>query len=242
MKTLLLILLSLTISLQAAPENTESSYSALLGKYVTPKGVRYAAWKANSGDLETLNGITQKFASTNPAKWSRNEQLAFYINAYNAWTIHNVLAAYPIKSIRDVYPIFGFFSRKTITVSGEEMSLNHLEKDIIIAKFHEPRIHAAINCASRSCPPLLNEAYNAGKLDAQLDASFSRFVNQNPLGVAWKKGSDSAAISSIFKWYAADFQPKGGAVAFINSFRKDKLPANVKTTFQDYDWNLNDAR
>ena len=239
MKTILLFLL---ISLQLASGKSESSYSALLGKYVAPNGVHYAAWKANAADLHALDAITEKFASTDPTKLPRNEQLAFYINAYNAWTLHNVLAAYPIKSIRDVYPLFGFFSRKTITVSGEKMSLTHLEKEIIIGKFHEPRIHAAINCASRSCPALLNEAYDAGKLDAHLDASFSRFTNQNRLGVDWKKGSDSAAISSIFKWYAADFQPKGGAVAFINQYRKDKLPADVKISYQDYDWNLNDAR
>ncbi|HEX8371990.1 MAG TPA: DUF547 domain-containing protein [Chthoniobacterales bacterium] len=242
MKLLLLLLLSFVVSVQAAPEKWEGRYRELLGKYSTSKGVRYADWKANPADLQALGEITATIAKTDPSKLTKPEQLAFYINAYNAWTLHNVLAAYPIKSIRDVYPIFGFFTRKTITVAGEKMSLNHLEKDIIIAKFREPRIHAAVNCASRSCPVLANESYTAQKLDKQLDAAFSLFVNQNPLGVAWDKKKNSAAISSIFKWYADDFKPAGGAVPFINQFRKDKLPADVKVTYQDYDWTLNDAR
>ena len=242
MKTFLLLFLGLALSLSAASEKWESSYSALLEKYARPEGVRYAAWKSNATDLQALNAITKSIAQTDPSRLPKSEQLAFYINAYNAWTIQNVLDAYPIKSIRDVYPLFGFFSRKTITVSGEKMSLNKLEKEIIIKKFQEPRIHAAINCASRSCPPLLNESYAANKLDAQLDASFSRFVNKNPLGVAREIKANSVALSSIFKWYAADFQPHDGALTYINKFRKEKLPADAKITYQDYDWTLNETR
>lgn len=242
MKKILFLLILCAVNLQAAPEKWESSYTSLLGKYVSPQGVRYADWKANTKDLQALNDITQKMASTDPTSLTKTEQLAFYINAYNAWTINNVLAAYPIKSIRDVYPLFGFFSRKTIIISGEKMSLNNLEKAIIIAKFKEPRIHAAINCASQSCPPLASESYTAAKLDKQLDAGFSRFVNQNSLGVDAAKDGKSASISSIFKWYAADFEPKGGPVAYINQFRKSKLADDAKITYQDYDWNLNEAR
>jgi len=242
MKTLLLLLLvAFAIPLQAASETWETRYSQLLEKYASPKGVRYAAWKSDPGDLKDLNQITDLVAKTDPSSLSRNEQLAFYINAYNAWTLRNVLAAYPIGSIRDVYPLFGFFSRKTITVSGKKMSLNKLEKEIIIAKFHEPRIHAAINCASKSCPWLASEAYTAPKLGAQLDAAFNNFVNRNPDGVSVAQDGKSVAISSIFKWYADDFKPKGGAVSFINEFRKKPLPADAQISYQDYDWNLNDA-
>jgi hypothetical protein len=96
-----------------------------------------------------------------------------------------VLESYPVKSIRDIYPLLGFFTRSTITVSGEKMSLNALEKDILIKRFQEPRVHAAINCASRSCPELLNEANVASKLEAQLTGSFKIFVNPSFLRKTW---------------------------------------------------------
>ncbi len=242
MKTILVIFLAFASILHAAPENPDAAYTALLRKYVSPAGVRYAAWKANGPDLQALEDYTRMIAQTDVATLSRNDQLAFYINAYNAWTLHNVLAAYPIGSIQDVYPLFGFFTRKTITVSGEKMSLNKLEHDIIIDRFKEPRIHAAINCASHSCPWLPNEVFTGAQLDAQLTTHFTNFVTKNPLALSVSQGGKSVALSSIFKWNEKDFQPHGGTLAYINQFRKKKLPSNIQITFQDYDWNLNEAK
>ncbi len=245
MKTILILLLPLLLfypSLQAAPEKWETDYSRLLKTYATPQGVRYAKWKASSADLQALSGVTEAIAGAAPDKLSRDEQLAFYLNAYNAWTIKNVLDAYPIKSIEDVYPLFGFFTRKTIIVAGKKMSLNELEKGIIIARFKEPRIHTAINCASTSCPELISEVFTAAKLESQLTATFRKFVNENPLGVSLPADGKTVNISSIFKWFAADFKPAGGAVAYINQFRKTPIPASAKVKFQDYDWSLNEAK
>lgn len=242
MKLLLLILLTLTTSLHASAPAWEKEWTTLLQKYAAPEGVRYQAWKSSKADLASLQTITDKIASAQPEKWSRDQQLAFYINAYNAWTIHLVLEKYPLKSIRDVAPLFGFFTRKSITVASEKISLNHLEKEIIIKKFQEPRIHTAINCASTSCPPLIKEAFTAANLDAKLTETFKDFVNNNPLGVRVEPAKKTVFISSIFKWYADDFKPAGGDIAYINRFRKEKLTPDLKVKYEEYDWSLNEAR
>ena len=126
-------------------------------------------------------------------------------------------------------------------MAGERTSLNKLEKEVIIPTFREPRVHFALNCASRSCPPLRAEPYVADRLGAQLDEQATGYLNGNPLGVK-PEGGSKVALSKIFDWYAKDFAPGGGAVAFVNRYRREKLPDGVKVTFQDYDWTLNEAR
>lgn len=224
----------------AAPAAWQKTYGELLAKYATPQGVRYAAWKANAADVQALNAVTEGIAKDKQPD-TRDEKLAFSLNAYNAWVLKGVLDAYPIKSIRDVAPLFGFFTRSAITVAGQKMSLNKLEKEIIIPTFREPRVHFALNCASRSCPPLRAEPYAAGRLGAQLDEQAAGYVNSNPLGVK-QEGGGKVALSQIFDWYAKDFAPAGGAAAFINKYRREKLADGVKVTFQTYDWSLNEAR
>jgi hypothetical protein len=214
----------------------QDSYGALLKKYVTPSGVRYSAWKNNSADLQALRGVVDGIASAPKPAGKSPEALAFYLNAYNAWILNEALAKYPTKSVKD--PLFIFFMRKGITVAGEKTSFSKLEKEIIIPRFNEPRIHMALNCASRSCPPLLNEPYNGAKLEAQLDAQSRLFVNSEP-GVRPIAGG--AEVSSIFNWYKEDFGGPAGVLKFINRYRSVPLPANAKITFQKYDWGLNEA-
>ncbi len=223
-----------------AAEPWTADYAALLRKYATPKGVRYKAWKANAGDLTKLTSIAEQIGQSGPSSKARDARLAYYMDAYNIWTLKGVLDAYPIKSVRDIAPLFGFFTQPRIRVAGEKMSLNKLEKEMIIKEFKEPRIHFAINCASASCPPLLPEPWTSGKINARLDAATSEFVNNNPLGVTVK--GDKARLSKIFDWYKADLQPAGGAVKYINRFRKQALPEGIKVEFQDYDWALNETR
>lgn len=240
---LLLALLLLPLTAAPAAESAggwQRSYAALLAKYVGPKGVRYAEWKANAADVAALNAVTEGIAA-DKLPGGRDEKLAFDINAYNAWTLKGVLDAYPIKSVRDVAPLFGFFTRSNITVAGERTSLNNLEKKVIIPTFKEPRVHFALNCASRSCPPLRPEPYTGGSLGGQLDEQATGYLNTNPLGLK-VEGKEKVEASQIFEWYAKDFEPAGGAVAFINRYRKEKLPEGVKVGFQKYDWSLNEAR
>jgi hypothetical protein len=243
MNAVRLALLAVCIA-SATPAGAQSSdwvadYGRLLGKYATPGGVRYGAWKANAADMQALDAIVNAIGAQNVSSLGQKEQLAFYLNAYNAWIIHEVLEKYPTKSIKDA--LYTFFTSKRIKVAGEEMSFNRLEKEIIIPRFKEPRIHVALNCASQSCPPLLGEPFRADKLDAQLERLAKSFVNSER-GVRVSGDNKSAALSKIFDWYKDDFAAGGGAVGFINKRRNPPLPDGMKITYHDYDWALNDAR
>lgn len=215
------------------------TYGKLLGKYVTSSGVQYAAWKGNAEDLKAIQQVVDGIAHEDVARLSKKKQLAFYINAYNAWILHEALGKYPTQSVKDL--LFTFFTSNRITVAGTPMSFNHLEKDIIRPKFGDPRVHFALNCASRSCPPLNPEPFRGEKLDEQLDHLATAFVN-SPKGVDYLPAQKSAALSAIFDWYKDDFKTAGGVLAFINKRRSEPLPNDIKVTYQDYDWSLNEAK
>ncbi len=246
MKTRLLTALSCLFMLATgattpAAEPWESQYGRLLGKYVTPAGtVKYKDWKASADDLAALQKITSQIASGGPADSSRDGRFAFHINAYNAWMLRLVLDSYPIKSVQDIAPDFGVFTAPRITVAGKKISLNQLEKEMLIPEYKDPRVHFAINCASIGCPPLLNSAFTAAKLSAQLDTQTKSFANKG-VGAVLVTGK-KVKLSSIFDWYAADFKASGGAVAFLNKHRTDPIPADAKVSYFDYDWSLNEAR
>ena len=214
------------------------TYNKLLAKYVTSNGVKYAAWKNNGADMQgiqqVVDGIGQEKVSGN-----KSERLAFYLNAYNAWILHEALAKYPTKSVKDL--LFTFFLAQRIKVAGEPMSFNHLEKDIIRPKFNEPRVHFALNCASRSCPPLNPDAFRGDKLDGQLEKLAIGFIH-SPKGVDYSAEKKTAALSAIFNWYKDDFKTAGGPLAFINQRRKPPLPVDSKITYQEYDWALNEVK
>ena len=216
-----------------------ATYNKLLGKYVTSGGVRYAAWKANAEDMKAIQEVVDGIAQEKISGLSKKEQLAFYLNAYNAWILHEALGKYPTKSVKDL--LFTFFTGQRIKVAGEPMSFNHLEKDIIRPKFGDPRVHFALNCASRSCPPLNPEPFRGEKLDAQLEKLATAFVN-SPKGVDYQPAKKTAALSAIFDWYKDDFKMAGGPLAFINKRRQEPLPNDVKITYQNYDWSLNEVK
>jgi hypothetical protein len=215
------------------------TYNGLLGKYVTSSGVKYAAWKNNPADMQALQQVVDGIANEKVSSLTKSQQLAFYINAYNAWILHEALAKYPTKSVKDL--LFTFFTSSRIKVAGEQMSFNHLEKDIIRPKFGEPRVHVALNCASQSCPPLNQEAFRGDKLDAQFEKLSTAFVNSKK-GVDYSPEKKSAALSAIFNWYKDDFKGVGGPIAFINKRRSEPLPNDVKVTYQEYDWSLNEVK
>ena len=236
MKTLLLSVLTFAASVILANAGWEEDYGRLLKKYVTPNGVRYSEWKNNEADTAALNGVVEGIASAR-VPGNQKEALAFYMNAYNAWILHQALEKYPTKSVKDT--LFTFFTSDRIKVAGDRMSFNHLEKDIIRKKFNEPRIHLTLNCASRSCPPLRNEPYTAAKLEGQFEDQSRDYAN-SPRGVSVTK--NGVALSKIFDWYKDDFAPVGGSVVFVNKYRSSAIPPNAKVTFQEYDWALNEAK
>ncbi|MFM7629146.1 MAG: DUF547 domain-containing protein [Algoriphagus sp.] len=177
------------------------------------------------------------------SKWSKNEQLAYWINAYNAYTVKLIIDFYPTKSIRDLGPklkiplIKDVWHYKFFKIAGVDMSLDEVEHGILRKEFDEPRIHFAINCASISCPPLLNEAFVADKLEAQLTKVTVAFINDP---VRNKLGTQSVQLSSIFSWFTGDFTKRGTLIEFLNKYSKVKIAPNAKVSFLDYNWNLNE--
>ena len=237
MKTILTSIAALVaLGAAAFAADWQADYARLLKKYVAPGGVKYAEWKGNAADVKSLQDVVDGIAAAPASTAKSREQLAFHINAYNAWILHEAVEKYPTKSVRDA--LFTFFLTNRISVAGVKMSFNRLEKDIIRPRFGEPRIHFALNCASRSCPPLRNEPYDAGKLDAQLDEQTSAYVNSE-IGV--KPQGDGAALSKIFDWYKEDFGGDAGVLAFLKKYRSGKSDFK-KISYQDYDWGLNETK
>jgi hypothetical protein len=175
------------------------------------------------------------------ATWSREEQLAYWINAYNAFTIDLICQHYPLKSIKDIKPGIPFVNSvwdiQFIHIEKATYDLNNLEHGIIRAKFHDPRIHAALNCASVSCPKLRNRAYTPQGLDGQLDKAARDFINDPSKNQVTK---ESMKLSRIFLWYGLDFKKQGGVRAFIAGFSSIKSDKKAKITYLDYNWRLNE--
>ena len=214
---------------QAAAEVTGvwADYAKLLKKYVKADGVRYGDWKTNAEDMAALQRTVDFVAS------AKQDDLPFYLNAYNAWVLHEVLKQYPLKSVHD--PALQFYSGKHLKVGGSEMSLDDLEK-IIADHFHDPRTLFALNWASRGGPDVCPDAFIPETIKAQLDRLAGFYVNSDR-GV--KVGQDKVAISEIFDWRKNEF-PKG-ATGFISTYRNKHIP-NLPITLLNYDWNLNEAK
>jgi len=194
---------------------------------------------------ESFKAYVKLIGETDPNSLpTREAKLAFYINAYNALTINSVLGYWPkITSVSTIKPDFGFFKDKTQRVGGKMLSLNQIENEIIRPTFKDARIHAALNCASVSCPPLANFAFTAGKLEKQLNDVFAGFANdaaRNQVDTA----TGTVRISKILDWYKVDFKAAGGGAKYLSGFVKDParkaaLAAPKKVEFLPYDWNLN---
>jgi len=206
-----------------------TEWTALLKKYVTEDGkVDYKEFLQDKNKLDSyLNALSKQVPTNN---WSVQEQLAYYINLYNAQTVNLILRNYPLKSIKD---ISGPWTTDFIIIGKKELSLGALEHSIL-RKMNEPRIHFAINCASGSCPILLNEAYTAAKLDEQLNKVTRRFINSENNSITEK----NLELSRIFKWYKTDFFD-GDLIKYINQYSDVTVTPNAKIRFKEYDWNLN---
>jgi hypothetical protein len=211
-----------------------SKWDALLKKHVTKDGL--VDYKGFMKDREQLNAYLSQLSKLKPTNdWSAQEQMAYYINIYNAYTVDLILKNYPTKSIKD---IDGPWTKEIVPIGDVKISLGGIENSIL-RKMNEPRIHFAINCASISCPILLNEAYTAAKLDEQLNRVTKEFVNSDKNTIS----KNSAKLSSIFDWYKKDFIEDGKTVLdYVNKFSNVKVDAGTAVTFKDYNWNLNEKK
>ncbi len=218
-------------------------WAELLGKHVTAGGADYAGFKTEEHRLDQYLKVLE---NTDPKGLSRNEQFAFYINAYNAWTIKLILSGYPgVKSIKDFGTILQSpWQKKMVRISGQVITLDDVEHNILRPRFKDPRVHFAINCSAASCPPLRPEPYLGKTLDQQLDHSTRSFIN--------KEGShrfegNTLYVSRIFKWFSEDFNHD--ALSFYLKFAegnlKRKLSAQkdtLRVKYLHYDWSLNDIK
>jgi len=222
---------------------THEIWDGLLKKHVDSTGfVNYRGMVRDSGELNRYLQLLEN-AHPNDKYWSRNEQMAYWINAYNAFTVQLIVRNYPVKSIKDIKSGLAFVNSvwdiKFIRLQGFEYDLNNIEHNILRPVFRDARVHAAINCASYSCPRMLNDAFTAQNLESQLDAAMRGFVN-DPLRN--RIGPDKAEISEIFKWFKGDFERDGTLRDFLNRYSKVKLTKSTEISHIDYNWALNEAR
>lgn len=215
---------------QTVAEFSHDTFNALLTQYVTSTGkVNYSGFKGNANFKTYLNDLS---ANEPDASWSKNKKLAYWINAYNAFTIQLITDNYPVKSITDLSggkP----WDKKFITIGGKSYSLNDIEHGIIRKQFNEPRIHFACVCAAKSCPKLLNQAYTEAKLNSQLTAQTKYFINDASRNQIADK---NLKVSKLFEWYAGDF---GEVNAYIAKYYNGTFKPDSQIEFMDYDWSLN---
>jgi Protein of unknown function, DUF547 len=216
-------------------------WDALVKKHVNADGwVNYRGMIADSVPLNQYLKLLRS-AHPNDANWTPNEQKAYWINAYNAFTVQLITQHYPIESIKDIKKGIPFVNTvwdiKFIEIEDFTYDLNKIEHQILRPVFKDPRIHAAINCASYSCPRLRAEAYTAAQLDTQLDDAMRSFISDPQRNQITAK---KAELSKIFDWFASDFRDAKGSVrAFIKQYHPE-LGDDVKFDYLDYDWRLND--
>jgi hypothetical protein len=212
----------------------------LLAKHVRNGFVDYAGFKADEIKLDQYLSMLERI---DPESLTRNEQFAFYINAYNSWTIKLILSGYPgVRSIKDLGGLLQSpWQKELLRIHGKTFKLDDIEHKILRPRFKDPRVHFAINCASKSCPPLLAEPYRSETLDAQLNRSTRDFVN-NP--ASYRFEGDTLWVSSIFKWFSGDFN--NDPVGFYRKYAEADLKGlleekghRIQVKYLDYDWSLN---
>lgn len=247
--TMIVLLLALPLS-SAAAEPDYREWDRLLERYYDPaRGMDYAALR--SQDAAALADLRQALSRVDPEALSRDEQLAYWINLYNVSIVGVVVANYPIGSIRQLStdPVIrlNVFRQKLVPLGSDRVSLDFIEHETIRKHFRDPRIHFAINCAARSCPPLREEAYRGSTLGADLDDQVRRFVN-GPRGVRLTRRGSTLIVrtTKIMDWFEEDFAASGGALAFLRAHLASPSRAvidsarTVKVAYHDYDWKLND--
>jgi len=221
----------------AVVENT--IYTDLLQRYVNDGVVDYQGFKSAEAELDQYLEI---LAQVDPQTLSRDERFAFYVNAYNAWTIKLILSRYPnLQSIKELGSFLRSPWKKELArIDGKILTLDNIEHDILRPQFKDPRVHFAVNCASKGCPPLLGEPYTGARLNQQLDGAAKAFINDPQRNRLDNKG---LYVSKIFKWFAADFS--NDIVGFFKRYADEPMKtelerrSTVKVKYLDYDWSLN---
>ena len=266
----LLITLSLLLSgsvLWAAPEKDYWSFwdkhddgskvvfdhgdwQIILDKYVRfsdrQKMYSFVYGGVSRENMERLRGYLKRMSETDPRTLNKSQQLAYWINLYNALTVDLILRNYPVKSITKLgkgWFRVGPWDDKIITIADQEISLNDIEHRILRPIFENPRIHYAVNCASIGCPDIAPVAYSGDLIEAQMDEAAKRFINQSK-GVNFVGGR--LVLSKIFEWYADDFDGEDGVwkelLQFADAGLRARLEAYKGGISYHYNWKLNEYR
>lgn len=215
-------------------------WTELLQKYVDSVGnVNYQGFIQDSVQLNAyLNQLSKHTVNDG---WTYNQKKAYWINVYNAFTVKLIADNYPLKSIKDlgggIYKVNTPWDIKFIKLGKKTYDLNNVEHSILRKDFADPRIHAAVNCASISCPKLRNEAYTADQLEEQLSDQMRFFVNNTSKNTI---AQDKLEISPIFKWFSGDFTENGDLISFLNQYSTISIAENASISYKSYNWNLNE--
>lgn len=233
---LILIVTSLTSGVRAQDlETFLDKTDAFFKSHVVDGRIDYKAIKSNSSELDEILKLGEGLEI--PVDDYLDYQ-AFWINSYNLLVIKSIVKNYPLKSPLDVP---GFFDMELHRIGSTSITLNDIENINLRKEFpNEPRFHFVLVCAGLGCPPIIPQAYRPETLETQLETQTSNAIN-DPQFI--RLGKKKVEISQIFEWYQEDFNRNGQTTAgFINSYRKEKIPADNKVGFYPYDWNLNEIR
>jgi hypothetical protein len=239
------VLMMLVVAPRASAQAEHRNFDEFLQRYVGPTGlVDYVGTRRDSTLLQSYVASLQ---SVDLKSLDRDERLATLINAYNAFTIQLIKENYPLKSIKDI-PEEKRWKAVRWNIGGKTYSLDQIENDLIRPKFNEPRIHFALVCAARDCPPLRAEAYTAARLEAQLTDQMARTHANGSTWVSFDAASNTLAITPLYDWFKQDFLATAPSVeAYVAQYTpevKTALDAGAKLTieYKGYDWSLNESR
>ena len=246
---------------------SHASFESLLHTYVDGEGrVDYARWHSNEEDLNQLNGYLAAVAAyspvNSPARFAkRSDQLAYWLYAYNAYVVRNVLSHWPLKSVTnlkapfEVVKGFGFFWQQRFLFGGEAMSLYAVENNVIRTTYRDPRIHFVLNCASESCPVMRPNLPVGSDLEPFLTRATIDFISDRK-NVAVDHDNRRIILSDIFRWYEKDFvndlrrqglPSEGGLVEYLLSVAPKQMTSDLEAAknytieFSDYDWSINNS-
>ena len=209
-----------------------ASFNELLKNNVSAAGnVDYKKFHLDRTVLRMYIFALGKKMPTNA--WSKEDKLAYWMNAYNAMTIDLILRNQPIASIKDIKDPW---KQRLWKLGDKWYNLDEIEHKIL-RKMDDPRIHFGINCASFSCPPLLNEAFTSKNVDTQLDALARQFVNDTSRNTITP---DRVTVSKIFNWFSKDFKQEGSLIDYLNKYAETPINSNAKVRYMDYNWELNE--
>lgn len=219
---------------------SHTTWNTLTAKNVTANGkVNY---KGFIDDKILLDEYLSLLSENPPSKnWSEEEQLAYWINAYNAFTVKLIVDHYPVKTIKQlggaVTMVNSTWDIKFFKIGGIDFDLNTIEHQILRKNYEEPRIHFAINCASFSCPRLRNEAFEATQLETQLEDQAKQFINNSDKNIITSEGMK---LSKIFDWFKSDFVKKETLISFLQKYTEVELSESMEIEYLDYGWDLNE--